>query len=199
LPGQQTDAGVIRASLSHPRAFEEIFARHYGRVLAYLRARAGHAIGEELAADTFVQAFEHRARFDLRRVSALPWLLGIGTNLLRHHLRRERRQLAALERARALAPAAPEIDLETWVQARAVLPRVIRGVRELPPGERDALLLHAWGELSYAEVAQALEIPLGTVRSRLNRARGRLRELTGPLGAILEEEDERSDDSETKT
>jgi RNA polymerase sigma-70 factor (ECF subfamily) len=63
------------------------------------------------------------------------------------------------------------------VDAESSWPQVAAAVAELPAGERDALLLYAWEDLGYAEIAEALDIPVGTVRSRLSRARARLRDL----------------------
>ena len=68
----------------------------------------------------------------------------------------------------------------TALDARVLFPRVADAIEALPDGEREALLLFAWEELSYQGVAEALELPIGTVRSRLNRARARLRELLEP-------------------
>ena len=66
------------------------------------------------------------------------------------------------------------------LDARVLFSRVADAIQALPDGEREALLLFAWEELSYQSVAEALELPIGTVRSRLNRARAHLRELITP-------------------
>jgi RNA polymerase sigma-70 factor (ECF subfamily) len=68
------------------------------------------------------------------------------------------------------------------LDARVLFPRVADAIEALPDGEREALLLFVWEDLSYQSVAEALELPIGTVRSRLNRARARLRELLEPNG-----------------
>src|SRR2546422_995937 len=68
------------------------------------------------------------------------------------------------------------------LEARLLFPRVAHAIEDLPDGEREALLLFAWEDLSYQSVAEALELPIGTVRSRLNRARAQLRELLEPGG-----------------
>ena len=93
-------------------------------------------------------------------------LFGIATNLLRHHLRSEARRL----RAYARVDRPPDIR------------EIAAALAQLSTDERDVLLLFAWADLRYEEIAVALQMPIGTVRSRLNRARGRLRELIGRSG-----------------
>jgi len=68
------------------------------------------------------------------------------------------------------------------LDARVLFPRVAEAIESLPDDEREALLLFAWEDLSYQDMADTLDIPLGTVRSRLDRARTRLRELVEPIG-----------------
>jgi RNA polymerase sigma factor (sigma-70 family) len=164
----RTDAEAIAASLTEPRAFVDVFDRHFDAIHRYLLRRVGSPIADDLASETFTQAFTHRRRYDLARSNARPWLYGIAHNLLRHHYRDEERGLRALARLpQNLESAHPEVaDSE-----------VAGLLAELSMGERDVLLLVAWAELEYAEVAEALGIPVGTVRSRLNRARTRVREL----------------------
>ena len=186
-----TDADVIRASLDDPRAFAAVYDRHAGVVFRFLVRRVGRDTADELLGDTFRIAFERRGTFLLDRPSARPWLYGIATNLVARHRRHEARRLAAtlrLASARAAEETAAGGDAAV---ADAAVDRAdaadrwrgaARGLAALPGGERDALLLYAWEELSYEEVAEALDIPVGTVRSRLNRARRRLREPTGADG-----------------
>jgi RNA polymerase sigma-70 factor (ECF subfamily) len=163
------DANVIAASLQHPEAFRMIFDRHYDRVHRYAVSRVGGA-GEDIAADTFVIAFQRRRRYDSQHLHAAPWLLGIATNLIRRAHRNERRRLRTLAALHAeRPPAAPEPADGSPSAIAHVLLRLHRR-------DRDVLLLHAIGELSYAEIAAALGIPEGTVRSRLNRARRVLKE-----------------------
>jgi RNA polymerase sigma factor (sigma-70 family) len=174
----RTDAEAIAASLDEPRAFVDVFDRHFDAIHHYLLRRVGAPIADELASETFTQAFAHRKRYDLDRPDARPWLYGIAHNLLRHHYRDEERALRALARLpHDLDSAQPEVA-DSQVAALLV---------DLSPGERDVLLLVAWGELEYAEVAEALDIPVGTVRSRLNRARTRVRELLERSGQYEKE------------
>jgi RNA polymerase sigma-70 factor (ECF subfamily) len=137
-------------------------------------------------------AFERRATYDTDRPSARPWLYGIATNLLAKHRRGEARRIHAVARLASQRVAPPDLaeTVTAAVDASELWPRVAEAVTSLPEPERDALLLHIWESLSYEEVADALGVPVGTVRSRLNRARTRLRELAAASG---EEEGERSD------
>lgn len=174
----RTDAEAIAASLSEPTAFVDVFDRHFDAIHRYLRRRVGLQIADELASETFAQAFEHRERFDRDRPDARPWLYGIALNLLRHHYRDEERALRAYARS---------VDVDAPEPVDPAGSEVARLLAELSPGERDVLLLVAWAELEYAEVAEALGIPVGTVRSRLNRARGRIRELLERSGQYEKE------------
>lgn len=172
---RRTDASIIATSRRDPEAFEELFDRYWPALHAFCCSRAG-AAGEDVAAETFRVAFDKRDRYDLGHPDARAWLYGIATRLLQHHFRRGRRQAAAVERSgRLLAPpdgGGAASDLER----RLLGPQVAAAVHGLTDGERDALLLWAWADLQYSEIAQALDVPLGTVRSRLNRARQRVRD-----------------------
>jgi RNA polymerase sigma factor (sigma-70 family) len=121
-------------------------------------------------------AFRCRNRYDLSRADARPWLYGIVSNLMARHRRAEVRRWRAL--ARAAAPAAEETmadDVADRVGARALRRELTAALVELPARQREVILLIAWAELDYAEAAEALGVPLGTVRSRLHRARAALR------------------------
>jgi RNA polymerase sigma factor (sigma-70 family) len=174
-----SDAEVIGRSLDQPEAFGLIYDRHAPSVLRFLGRRAGAEVAEGLAGELFRIAFERRKMFDVSRASALPWLYGIGSNLLLKHRRGEARRL----RASARMAADEATDRRARVlDARVLFPRVAAAIEALPDGEREALLLFAWEDLSYQSVAEALELPIGTVRSRLSRARTQLRELLEPGG-----------------
>ena len=124
---------------------------------------------DDATAETFRIAFERRTAFDHARGEVRPWLFGIATNVVRHHGRDEERRLRALGRlgtdgATAAEPALP------------ASPHVGAALAALEPGDRVVVVLIAWEDLSYEQVAAALDIPLGTVRSRLHRARRLLRQ-----------------------
>ena len=173
-----TDAAVILASRVDPPCFGEVFDRHFRPIYWYLGRRVGGQLADELAAEVFVLAFEQRARYDAARPDARPWLFGVAANLLRRYRRRERRRLLAYARTGAASVAPDEIeDAQNRADAARTGKQVALALAALRPEEREVLLLFAWAELSHEEIAQALQIPVGTVRSRRSRARTRIRSL----------------------
>jgi RNA polymerase sigma factor (sigma-70 family) len=164
---ESTDDDVIAASQHAPPRFGEIFSRHWVVVRAYLVRRVGVDLGEELAAEVFVRAFDRRAAYRPGAGDARPWLFGIAANLIREHRRRERRQLRALARMPCAPYGADPAD-------RGDVARLIGELARMPLGTREAVALWVWGDLTYEQIAQALDIPIGTVRSRIARARVRL-------------------------
>jgi RNA polymerase sigma-70 factor (ECF subfamily) len=179
-----TDSDVIAASIGEPEQFGVIFDRHATMLFRYLVRRVGVDEADPLLGDVFRVAFERRGTYDCNRPDALPWLYGIATNLLAHHRRSEARRVRAM--GRILGEQTPPTDtsdaVASGVDAGNLWPRVARALTQLSTEERDALVLYVWEELSYDQIAVALRIPVGTVRSRLNRARVRLRELNQPCG-----------------
>lgn len=170
-----TDGEAIRASLQAPEAFEPVFDRHYGAIHKYLARRVGPDIGAELASEVFTIAFARRHDFEADAENARPWLYGIASNLARRQARTWRRRNRAGQRAMGgnviwLDPAA-----EDRIHAERVRHALIEAISKLRPRERELLVLHALSDLSYREVALALDIPIGTVRSRLARARRQVR------------------------
>jgi RNA polymerase sigma factor (sigma-70 family) len=183
-----TDAEIFQRSIRDPDAFREIFQRHASAVHAYARRRIGMTAGEEILAQTFLTAFEKRARFDLSYESARPWLLGIATNIIRHHLREEREHLTALGKMFREQPEEPGDDVGR-LDAQRMKPRLIEALLALSDDDRETFLLLALGQLTYEEVASALRIPIGTVRSRIHRARMHLRERVPGRTAIPDGEE----------
>lgn len=178
-----TDAEILSASVDDPRAFSALYDRHAGLLFRFLVRRVGRDTADELLGETFRIAFERRSSFDGQYESARPWMYGISSNLVAKHRRAEARRLKATARIAATRPVDTLADsVAADIDARALFPRVAAAIASLPDGERDALLLYAWEELPYDEIAAALSVPVGTVRSRLNRARTRLRELAAPSG-----------------
>jgi len=140
------------------------------------------ATAEDMLSVVFIEAWRRRDQ-DLPPDKVLPWLYGIATNVVRNQRRSERRHAAALSRVPAVRPepdfariSDERVDDE-W-QAQGALDVLQR----LPRREQDVFVLCAWMELSYEEAAAALRVPVGTVRSRLSRARTRLRELNPGFG-----------------
>jgi RNA polymerase sigma factor (sigma-70 family) len=175
-----TDAAVIERSWAEPERFEAIFRRYFGQIHHYLAARVGGRIADDLAAEVFLAAFAQRQRYDLGRDCARPWLYGIATNLAGSYRRQEQRRFRALARAGGEAVTLSHEDMATErVSAAAAGPALAAALAGLNGGDRDVLLLVAVAGLDGQEVAQSLGIPHGTVRSRLSRARARLREALG--------------------
>jgi RNA polymerase sigma factor (sigma-70 family) len=175
--GDISDAQLVADSNAEGSAFAHLFDRHVDSIYGYIVRRVGRSLAEELTAETFARAFAQRARFVPLNDSAAPWLYGIATNLIGTARRAERRQLAAYERAARAAPDAHD-DFEqsnARIDAARAIPQLVRTLAQLEPGDRDALVLFAWQDLTYAEVGAALGIPAGTVASRINRARRRVR------------------------
>ena len=163
------DAELLRVAVRDHGAFDAVYRRHRRAVATYVARRIGAEGVEDLTAEVFVRAFRARAAYTPMHDSALPWLLGIASRVLSEQRRRERRRLQTLERLQRERPRVTVDAEETEVGAE-----LIRALRRLPASDRDTLLLVSWGELSYAEAATALGVPIGTVRSRIARARRRL-------------------------
>ena len=175
MASERSDASIIAASVRHPEAFEELFGRYWPELHAFCCSRAG-AAGEDVAAETFRVAFDKRGQYDLGYADARAWLYGIATRLLQHHFRHNRRRAAAIERSGRLLSHPEGGGAAADLERRLLGPEVAAAVDGLTDEERDALLLWAWADLQYSEIAQALDVPVGTVRSRLNRARQRVRD-----------------------
>lgn len=179
------DHAVIAASLGDPSAFAPVFERHARELHRFLSRRVGE-LADDLLGELFVTAFERRGSYRATMVDARPWLYGIATNLVRRHHRAEGTRYRALAKV-PLALVAPDgsptaIDS---ADARRLRPRLAEALAALKDADRDVLLLLAWAQLDHAEVAAALGIPLGTVRSRLHRARQQLRPVLDDLQGEL--------------
>ena len=180
LSMEESDGAVIAGSLETPGAFGVIFDRHGSTLLRFLARRVDPAEAEDLLGEVFRIAFERRSAFDRDRDSARPWLYGIAANVVAKHYRSEARRSRAMARvsARRLLDEDPAERAVAAADAGARWARVMDAIGTLPEAERQVLLLFAWEELSYEEIALALGVPVGTVRSRLSRGRTRLAALT---------------------
>jgi phosphoribosylaminoimidazole-succinocarboxamide synthase len=182
---RSSDAELMEASLVDVGRFGEIFDRHAPAIFRFLGRRIGPDDAGDLLSDVFLAAFETRLGYDRSRPSALPWLYGIASNLLHKHYRHRASELRVLER---LVDQSDPQDHAEWVtasvDARVELRAMAKLLEALPDIERDALLLYAWEDLSYGEIAGALGVPIGTVRSRLNRVRRRLRAATDEIDGV---------------
>ena len=187
--GTGSDADVITASRDEPAEFAAIFDRHFDAIHRYLARRVGSVLADDLASETFTIAFDIRGRYDVSRPDARPWLFGIATNLVRHHRRGEVRRLNAYARLDRASETGADLDrIADRLDAARAGKHLAEALSRIPARDRDALLLFAWADLRYEEIAVALGIPVGTVRSRLHRARQRLRELLGASGQSMVDE-----------
>ncbi|MFF0728873.1 RNA polymerase sigma factor [Streptomyces sp. NPDC004134] len=182
--GPESDASIVARSRTEPEAFAAVFDRYATDVHRYAARRLGDEAADDIMAETFTTAFRLRDRFDPERGEVRPWLFGIATHLVSRHRRAEARRFRAL--SRLPAPAETDEPLADRVAARATADGVRRelatALAGLSTALRDVLLLVAWADLTYEEAAQALGVPVGTVRSRLHRARRRLRKELGAGG-----------------
>ena len=185
MPSLPSDSELIRRSIGCPAEFAALFDRHHADLYRYICRRAGPSAAADIAAETFLTAFARRGRYVASGDSARPWLYGIAHNLLRNHARSERRQWLAYAR-HGEAPVADPDATDAFSQAddradsASASAAIGRELARMPRGDRDALLLYAWADMSYSDIASALQIPVGTVRSRLNRARRQLRKIAAP-------------------
>jgi len=173
-----SDASLIRLSLTHPETFAGIFERHAESLRHFLSRSAPPAVLDDLVSETFLTAFRSRESYDFSYVDARPWLFGIATNVTRHHWRSEGRQIARLARLRedeSTDEMADEVGSEAI--GNDEVERIQAALAQMDERYRDVLLLMAGPGLTYQEMSQALGIPVGTVRSRVSRGRGQLREL----------------------
>lgn len=173
-----SDATLIEKSLIDPRAFETVFDRHFDAVLRFATGRIGSQDAADVVAETFARAFDRRHRFRLDRPSALPWLFGIAINVCRERARRSIRGRTATGRLASpvdLQSESFESAVAERIDAERLRPDLIVALRSLSDAEYALLMLAAESDLTYSQMAATLSIPVGTVRSRLSRARARVR------------------------
>ncbi|MBE7954927.1 sigma-70 family RNA polymerase sigma factor [Microbacterium sp. R1] len=172
-----TDSEIIQRSLQHPAVFAELFDRHARAVNAFATYRIGRHAAEDVLSETFLVAFRRRADFDTDVESAAPWLLGIASRLIRRHRSVEAkhwRSFAASVSQQDHSSLGGLDDAMSRVDAEREVRSLKTRIAALAPKDRETLLLYAWQGLTYEEIAVALAVPVGTVRSRLNRVRTRL-------------------------
>lgn len=187
---EATDTAIIEQSLREPETFAAIFDRYYSLIHRYAAYRLGASRADDVAAETFLLAFDGRAKYDLSRQDARPWLYGIASNLISRHNRAEIRQYRALARTGVDAVSEGHEDhVAVRVDAQAHRGRLAAALAEIPKRDRDVLLLVAWAELTSERAGEALGIPAGTARSRLHRARKRIRAALGGTDLMTTRED----------
>ncbi|WP_131739917.1 RNA polymerase sigma factor [Actinomadura roseirufa] len=191
-PDQADEAAVLRLSVHEPERFGEIFDAYFAEIHGYAARRLGPDVASDVAAQAFLEAFRVRARYDAGRAGVRTWLYGIATNVIGKHRRGEMRRLRAAARLGPDEPphAGGHADLvDARVSAEGLRGPLAGALARLSDGDRDVLLLVALADLGHAEIAAALGIPYGTVGSRLNRARRKVRAALGGSNPIMIVED----------
>ncbi|WP_222871907.1 RNA polymerase sigma factor [Nonomuraea sp. PA05] len=174
----ELDSELIRRSEQVPELFAELFDRHAAALRRYVARRLGDSLADDVVSDTFLTAFRRRRHYDAAHPDARPWLYGIAARLIQRHRRVEVRLYRALARTGVDEIAEPYADrVDDRVAAEQA--GLAAALAALPAADREVLLLVAWAGMSYDDVARALDIPIGTVRSRLHRARARTRRALG--------------------
>ncbi len=174
-----------RAGDGEPECFGVIFDRHAPAVHAYCRARTGDPHeAQDLVSVVFLEAWRHRRRVQLHDDSALPWLLGVSHRVVLRRHRSTTRHRAALSRLPSPSSEPdPADDVASRVDDARRLGALPGALARLRAADQEVLALCVWGGLDYASAAVAMGVPVGTVRSRLARARTRLARLTDDASA----------------
>jgi RNA polymerase sigma-70 factor (ECF subfamily) len=170
----RSDAAALRAASADPEQFRLVYDRHAPAVWRFIRAQVAADLAEDLTAETFAVALRRRGDYVPHGDSARGWLLGIASNLIRASRRSNARGARALLRLPRPREASVDIALERLDAADARRPLLVALAR-ISQREREVLLLSAIGGLAYDEIAVVLGVPIGTVRSRLHRARESMR------------------------
>lgn len=172
-----TDADIIASSLRKPQLFAPIFERHFTHIYRYLCQRTEPSAAEDLASEVFTIALNKRNKFVAQHDSALPWLYGIASRLLADQSRKRARQANAYYKASAqeIDHSSPMTGAQQRIDAHNAAQKLQPAIDALSDRDKDILHLYAHADLSYTDIAEALKMPVGTVRSRLHRIRKSLR------------------------
>ncbi|MFI0353118.1 RNA polymerase sigma factor [Actinomadura sp. 9N407] len=189
--GRPDHSAQLRMSLDEPERFSAVFDTYFAEIHGYAAKRLGPDAASDVAAQTFLEAFRGRSRYDASRAGVRTWLYGIATNVIGKHRRSEVRGLRARARLGPVQDEGGHADrVDARVSAQGLRGRLAGAIAGLSDGDRDVLLLVALADLSHEEVAAALDIPYGTVGSRLNRARRKTREALGGTNPMRDLEDD---------
>ncbi len=175
---RHSDAVLWALTAEEPTAFAELFQRHADAVYNHcFRKTASWSTAEDLRSVVFLEAWRRRRDVRLNEESILPWLLSVANNVVRTRARSLRRHRAMLERLPVSLVSSDDTEDEaiSRLHDEAQMRQVKAAIETLTRGEQDVLALCVWAELDYAAAAVALGIPVGTVKSRLSRARSKLR------------------------
>jgi RNA polymerase sigma factor (sigma-70 family) len=177
------DGSVGGAVLAiQPDEFVILVREHSAAVHGYLARRAGRQDADDLLAEVWLRAFRSRHSYDAEWADPRPWLYGIARNTLRAHWR----STAARRGPHFARVDDLWSDVDERLDAQRMAPELARGLAKLNPDDREILLLVAWEELAPADIALALGLPQGTVRSRLHRARHLLQDHLDAVDSAVE-------------
>jgi len=181
-PGKTDEELWLRAREGDGQAFATVFDRHSDAVFTHcLRRGASWADAQDQTSMVFLETWRKAGTLRFVEGSARPWLLLVATNVARNDARSRRRYAQAIAR---LPPAESEPDIADEAvrsaESREATARLAEAISSLRRTEQDVVALCHLGDLSYADAAEVLGIPVGTVRSRLSRARKRLLQILGP-------------------
>src|SRR3984885_14800379 len=180
-PHGAPDAAVIEESCRDPDRFAARFDRHAGEIHRYAARRLGQQAAADVVSEVFLAAFRNRGRYQPSRTDARPWLYGIASKVISQQLRTEGRRAHLVAAVAAASPTeAAADDIGDRIPAQRLHGGLLGVLAGLSPADRELVLLVAWAELSYDQAAQALQIPIGTVRSRLHRVRAKVRRAVDP-------------------
>ncbi|WP_433235158.1 RNA polymerase sigma factor [Streptosporangium sp. CA-135522] len=170
-----------RATAGDGEAFGALFDRHARSVYNHcFRRTADWSAAEDLTSVVFLEAWRRRRQVRISSDSLLPWLLGVANNALRNRSRSLRRHQAAIGRLPSMNSVLdPAEEVAGRIDDERQMHDILTVVNRLPSADREVLTLCVWSGLSYEDAAVALNIPVGTVRSRLSRARARMKKLSG--------------------
>ena len=175
-PDGSNDEAMLAARMASgdEQAFVTLFRRYQGPVYRFVRQMGGSAdTAEDVTQEVFIALMESSGRFDAERGSLKVYLYGIARNLLRRRIRKQTThpevELAQLLETAPAAAAAP--DALAYLERAEALTALRRAIVSLPPHYREVIVLCELHELRYEDAALIVNCPLGTIRSRLSRAR----------------------------
>jgi RNA polymerase sigma-70 factor (ECF subfamily) len=186
----ESDTALHGAALrGSGEAMAELYRRHGPLVYRFaLRMSQDASIAEEITQETFVALLEHTSRFDPSRATLSTWLCGIARHQLLKHFERNSRYQTADDDDEIYDPPSPEDGPDRCLARKEDVEAVRRGIDELPRPLKEVLLLCELEELTYEQTSLILAIPVGTVRSRLHRAKLRLQSLLRPAATTTRKE-----------
>lgn len=188
--GVEEDVALVRRFLAgDERAFGQIVSRYQTRLLNFIYRTIGdRERAEDLVQEVFIRVYRHLARFDQSKKFS-TWIYTIASNLAKNELRNRSRNPLVLfqtltqgweDEERPLEFEDPEARPDDQFRKRHLRELIDKFVAELPPHHREVFVLRELEGKSYEEIAEITSCNLGTVKSRLNRARTSFAQLIGP-------------------